>query len=186
MSAVPIPIIAKRSLGWSVGLSIIMIIAGFLAIALPLAAGLAVNILVGWLFVFSGATHLAYAWHTRSAGSVVWEILLVVLYVFVGGYLLFHPLFGLASLTLALAVYLLAESVLEFVIAFWIRPVRGWGWLFFDGVVTFVLAMMIWATWPANTELVIGVLLGINMLFSGVSRLMLSLAARHVLREAEV
>src|ERR1700688_2184061 len=161
MSAIPIPIIARRSLGWSIGLSIMMIVAGFLAIALPLAAGLAVNILVGWLFIFSGGGHLAYAWHTRGAGSVVWEILLVILYVFVGGYLLFHPLFGLVSLTLVLALYLLAESVLEFVIGFWIRPARGWGWLFFDGVVTFALAMMIWATWPANAEWVIGVLLGI-------------------------
>src|ERR1700722_3860688 len=151
MSAIPIPIVARKSLGWSIGLSIIMIVAGFLAIALPLAAGLAVNILVGWLFIFSGAAHLAYAWHTRRNYTVIWEILLVVLYVFVGGYLMFHPLFGLASLTLALALYLLAESVLEFLIAFWIRPVLGWGWLFFDGVVTFILAIIIWATWPANT-----------------------------------
>lgn len=186
MSAMPIPIIAKRSLGWSVGLSIIMIIVGFLAIALPLAAGLAVNILIGWLFVFSGATHLAYAWHTRRSYSVIWEILLVVLYVFVGGYLLFHPLLGLVSLTLALALYLFAEAVLEFVIAFWIRRAPGWGWLLLDGGVTFILSVLIWRTWPADAEWAIGVLLGINLLFSGISRLMLSLAARRVLREAAV
>jgi uncharacterized membrane protein HdeD (DUF308 family) len=178
MSATSAGTLVKKSMGWSIGLSVLMIVAGILAIASPLAAGIAVNVLVAWLLVFSGCAHLVFAWYTRSAGGFVWELLLGILYIFIGGYLLMHPLAGLASLTIALATYLFLEAVLEFVLGFTLRPLPGSGWLLFDGIVTLVLAVMIWRTWPSNTAWVIGTLVGISMLFSGTSRLMLSLAAR--------
>ena len=93
--------------------------------------------------------------------------------------MLVHPAVGLASLTLALAIYLL-EAVLEFVMGFTLRPLAGSGWLLFDGIITLILAVMIWRTWPSNTAWVIGTLVGISMLFSGVSRLGISVAARSV------
>jgi len=91
-----------------------------------------------------------------------------------------NPLVGLASLTLALAVYLFVEGVLEFILSFRLRPLPGSGWLLFDGIITLILAIMIWKTWPSSSEWVIGTLVGISMLFSGISRLMLSLAARRL------
>ena len=181
MSATSTTTIVKPSVGWSIGLSILMILAGFLAIAVPQAAGIAVNLLVAWLLVFSGGAHLVFAWHTRSAGGLVWELLLGILYILVGAYMLINPVLGLASLTLALAIYLLAEGVLEFILSLRLRPLPGWGWLLLDGIVTLILAIMIWRTWPSSTEWVIGTLVGISMLFSGISRLMLSLGARRLL-----
>jgi uncharacterized membrane protein HdeD (DUF308 family) len=157
-----------------------MIVAGVLAIASPLAAGVAVNVLVAWLLVFSGCAHLVFAWYTRSTGGFLWELLLGVVYIFIGVYLLIHPLAGLASLTIALAIYLLMEATLEFVLGFTLRPLPGSGWLLFDGIITLILAVMIWRTWPSNTAWVIGTLVGISMLFSGTSRLMISMAARSV------
>jgi len=91
------------------------------------------------------------------------------------------PVVGLVSLTLGLALYLAAEATLEFILAYRLRPLPGSGWLFFDGIITLVLAIMIWRTWPASTAWAIGILVGISMLFSGISRLMLSLAARRLL-----
>jgi uncharacterized membrane protein HdeD (DUF308 family) len=122
-----------------------------------------------------------FAWQTRSSGGIVWEILLGIVYLFVGFYLLWNPVAGLVSLTLGLALYLVAEAILEFILGFRLRPLPGSGWLFFDGVVTLILAVMIWRTWPASTVWAIGTLVGISMLFSGISRLMLSLAARRLL-----
>ena len=180
MNATSLGTIVKKSVGWSIWLSVLMILAGFLAIAVPQAAGIAVNLLVAWLLVFSGGAHLAFAWHTRTAGGILWELLVGILYVFVGCYLLFRPVAGLASLTLALAIYLFAEGVLELILSFRLRPMPGSGWLLFDGIITLILAVMIWRTWPSSTEWVIGTLVGISMLFSGISRLMLSLAARRL------
>ena len=180
MSATSAATFVKKSVGWSIGLSVLMIVAGILAIASPLSAGIAVNILIAWLLVFSGCAHLVFAWHTRSAGGFVWELLLGILYIFIGAYLLMHPLAGLESLTIALAIYLFLEAILEFVLGFTFRPLPGSGWLLFDGIITLILAVMIWRTWPINTPWIIGTLVGISMLFSGTSRLMLSLAARSV------
>ena len=180
MSTTSLGTIAKQSVGWSIALSILMIIAGVLAIVIPPVAGIAVVIIVAWLLIFSGVAHLVFAWYTRTTGGFVWELLLGLLYFLVGVYTLVHPVAGLASLTLVLAIYLFAEGVLEFILSFRLRPMPGSTWLLFDGIVTFILAILIWRTWPSNTEWVIGTLVGISMLFSGVSRLALSLAAHRV------
>lgn len=180
MSAIPVPIVVKENIGWSIVLSILMIVAGVLAIFLPSAAALGVNIVVGWLMIFSGAAHLVFAWHTRHNRGFIWEIILGILYAFVGGYVLVNPVAGLLSLALALAIYLFLEGVLEFALSFQIRPAPGSGWLMFDGIVTLILAFMVWRLWPSGAPWVIGTLVGISMLFSGVSRLMLSLVSRRV------
>jgi uncharacterized membrane protein HdeD (DUF308 family) len=180
MSVTSAATFVKKSVGWSIGLSVLMIVAGVLAIASPLAAGIAINVLVAWLLVFSGGAHLAFGWHTRSAGGFLWELLVGILYIFIGVYLLLHPVAGLVSLTIALAIYLFLEAILEFVLGFTLRPLPGTGWLIFDGIVTLILAVMIWRTWPSSSAWVIGTLVGISMLFSGTARLMVSLAARTV------
>ena len=178
MSAAFIGTIVKESIGWSIGLSVLMIVAGLLAIVAPPAAGVAVVFIVAWLLVVSGGAHLVFAWYTRTTGGLLWELLLGIVYVLIGVYVLLHPVSGLASLTLALAIYLFAEGILELVLGFLMRAMPSSGWLWLDGIITLILAIMIWRTWPSSTEWVIGTLVGISMLFSGVCRLMLSLAAR--------
>lgn len=181
MSTSSLGTIAKESVAWSIGLSVLMLLTGVLAIVIPPVAGIAVLAVVAWLLVLSGAAHLVFAWHTRTAGGVLWELLLGILYIFVGVYALLHPVAGLASLTLVLAIYLFAEGVLEFVLSFRLRPMPGSNGLLFDGIITLLLAILIWRSWPWSTEWAIGTLVGISMLFSGAARLSLSLAARRVL-----
>jgi len=170
----------KESLGWAIGLSVLMILAGSLAIIVPAGAGIAVAVLVGWMLIFSGGAHLAFAWQTRTAGVFIWELLLGILYGAAGAYVLLQPVTGLASLTLALAAYLFAEGIFEFILSFALGPLPGSSWLMLDGIVTLILAVMIWRTWPSSAEWVIGTLVGVSMLFSGLTRLMLSLAARRM------
>ncbi len=172
----------NRAVGWSIVLSVLMMVAGILAIIVPPAFGIAVTILLGWLLVFCGAAHLAYAWETRHSGGLWWGLLLGVIYIAAGGYISLHPMSGLASLTLVLAAYLLVESILEFILAYQLRPLTGSGWLVLDGIVTLILAVMIGWTWPSSSLWVIGTLVGISMLFSGITRLMISLSARRVAR----
>lgn len=179
MSATSVVTIGRRSLNWSIAFSVLIIFAGILAIAMPPLAGLAVNIVVAWLLLFSGAMHLVFAWHTRTAGAAVWEVLLGLVYGTIGIYLLAQPLAGLVALTLALAIYLFFESILEFTAFAALRRTPGASWLLLDGVITLILAIMIWRTWPSGSEWVLGTLVGISMIFSGTSRLMLSLSARH-------
>jgi uncharacterized membrane protein HdeD (DUF308 family) len=174
------PTLVRSATTWSIVLSVLMIAAGVLAIGLPQVAGIAITALVAWLLLFSGALHLMFAWRSGTAAHAIWEILLGLAYGAIGFYLLARPLLGLASLTLALAIYLFIEGILEFVLSFQLRPSPGSGWLLVDGVITLVLAAMIWSTWPLSTAWVVGTLVGISMLFSGIARLMLSLAVRRL------
>jgi uncharacterized membrane protein HdeD (DUF308 family) len=172
---------AKRFTGWSIAAGAFMILAGILAIGMPLAAGVAVNVLVAWLLVFCGLAHFVFAWHLRGAGGILWQVLLGVLYLGIGVYLLMHPVAGLVTLTVALAIYLFLEGVFELLLAFQLGVRNGRGWLVLDGVVTLILSVLIWKSWPASTDWVIGTLVGVSMLFSGITRLMFSLAGRSLL-----
>jgi uncharacterized membrane protein HdeD (DUF308 family) len=178
MSDTSVGTIVKKSSGLSIGLSIFVIIAGFLAVVMPQVAGIAANIFVGWALVFVGVLHLIFAWNTRTTGGIIWQVLIGILDIAIGGYLLLHLVNGLAALTLLLAIYLFVRGVVELILWFQIRPVRGSGWLMFDGIILLILGVMIWRMWPSDTEWAVGTIVGISMIFSGFSRLMVSLAAR--------
>jgi uncharacterized membrane protein HdeD (DUF308 family) len=182
-SAAFVPRMVKKSLTWSIVLSILMIVAGLLSIIVPPIAGIVVTVFVGWLLVFSAGAHFVFAWHARATRGAIWEVLVGILYLLVGGYMLINPVLGMVSLTFAMAVYFVVEAVLEFVLSFRLRPMAGSGWLLFDGIVTAILAVIIFATWPLSSAWALGTLAGISMLFSGVARLMLSLAARRAVTE---
>jgi hypothetical protein len=115
----------RASIGWSIVLSVLMIVAGVLAIAMPLAAAIAVNIFVAWMLMFSGAAHLVFAWYRRHSRGFIWQFLLGILYAFIGAYILINPALGLVSLALAIAAYLLLEGVLEITLAFQLDDLEG-------------------------------------------------------------
>jgi uncharacterized membrane protein HdeD (DUF308 family) len=173
--------LAPKAINWSIALSILLILAGLLAICIPSVSGIAITLIFGWLMIVSGVTHFIFAFKSHTTGAVIWELLLGAVYLFAGVYLIMHPLAGLVTLTLFLACYLFFEGIFEIIQFFQIRPRHGAGWLLFDAIVTLILAVMIWRSWPFSSVWVIGTLVGISMLFSGFSRLMLSLAAKRVL-----
>lgn len=169
-----------RAATWSIGLSTLMIAAGVIAVFAPALAGAAVTAVIGWLLMISGLLHIVFAWRASKARAVLWEVLIGVIYGAVGIYLLASPAGGLLSLTLAVAIYLFIEGILEFALAVELRPAAGAGWLLFDGIVTLLLAVLIWGTWPSSATWVIGTLAGISMFFSGITRLMFATVVRRM------
>lgn len=181
MNATSTATLAKRAVEWSVVLSIAMIAAGLVALIVPATAGSTVTALAGWLLIFSGIAHFIFGWERRTTGVLGWELLVGVLYIVVGCYVLLHLQAALATLAVVLGIYLCAEAILEFLLAYRMRPLPGSGWLAVDGFVTLLLASLMWRTWSAPWA--IGVLVGISMLVSGISRLALSLAAGRVVED---
>jgi len=97
----------------------------------------------------------------------------------VGGiYFLTHPLLGLGTLTLLLAGIILAEAVFEIIAYFRMRGESGSGWLLMNALITLLLGGLIWFHWPSSSVWAIGTLVGVNLLMTGISRLMFGLAAR--------
>lgn len=170
----------RTSTGWSIVLSVLMMITGVVALFAPAITGVTVTLMFGWLLILSGVLHLAYAWRAEGASSVIWEILVGVVYGVAGFYLLSRPVLGLEALTIALVMYLVIESALEFVLGFSLRPLAGSGWLVVDGILTLVIAVMIGAGFPASSTWAIGTLVAVSIFFSGLTRLMVSVAVRNV------
>lgn len=159
--------------GWSTFVAILILLAGLVAIILPIVGGIAVTLIVGWVLIMVGVLHLFFAFGARATRTRLWELLLGAVYLIAGFFLLVHPLLGLTALTLLLASYLTAKGVLEIVQYFGTHPRRGITWLILDGIINLVLAAIIWSQWPFSSVWVIGTLVGISILFSGISRLML-------------
>ncbi len=105
--------IARESINWSIGLSVLMVLVGLLALGAPFATGLAVTAIVAWGLLLLGVLHFWFAWHVRGGGGLIWELLIGALYCFVGIFLLTHPLAGLVTLTLLLGTYLLIKGIVE-------------------------------------------------------------------------
>lgn len=170
--------IVRHASTWSIVWGVLLIIAGMLAISAPMIAAIAVSILLAWLIVFAGIVHLVVAFHGHRAGSIIWKLLVGIAYLCIGTYLLWHPVLGVASLTLVLACLFLIEGVLNIVLFSRMRSVRGSSWVLIDGIVTLFLGLMIYLQWPSSSAWVIGTLVGISLILSGVTRVMLSLAVR--------
>ncbi len=168
----------KRVSGWSIGLGILMMIAGLIAMFSPWEAGLVITLVVGWSAIFNGFVQIVFGFRTHGGGHMLLEVILGIIYIIAGIYLLMHPVGGLLALTLFLASFLLVYGIFALALAFRMRPLHGWGWVLFDGVITLLLGILIWAHWPFNADWVVGTLFGISIFVSGWTRLMVSLALR--------
>jgi uncharacterized membrane protein HdeD (DUF308 family) len=157
---------------------LLLIVFGAAAIASPFLAAVALNVAVAWLIVLAGIVHVVLAFRAHGAGSMIWKLLVGIAYVCFGGYLILHPVLGVASLTLLLASLFLIEGVLDIVLFVKVRPLQGATWVLFDAIVSLLLGGMIYMQWPSSSGWAIGTLVGISMIFSGVARVMMSLAVR--------
>lgn len=98
-----------------------------------------------------------------------------VLQMVIGYFLVADPTKGVMTLTLLLTLFFAMEGMVKIYLAFMMRPLAHWGWVFFSGLTALLLAIIVWAGWPGTASWVLGLLLGINMIFLGWSLLSISL-----------
>lgn len=164
--------------GFSVFLSILLIVCGFLAILLPIEMSFGVVIVISWLLIFSGVLQFIHVFRCKGIGNALWKALIALLYLVVGISLRMNPGLGVVTLTLVLIAFFVAQGLIDIFTYASIRKWRGSGWLLLEGVITLVLGLMIWRHWPSGSLWVIGTLVGINMIMTGATRLMVTLALR--------
>ena len=170
--------IVRQASTWSIVWGVLLIILGMLAVGSPFIAAVAVNAVIAWLIVLAGVVHVTVAFHTREAGSLIWRLVVGLAYVFFGFYLIARPALGVLSLTLVLASLFLVEGILNIVLFFRVRSLQGSSWVLIDGIVTLLLGLMIYTQWPSSSAWAIGTLVGVSMILTGITRVMLSLAVR--------
>jgi uncharacterized membrane protein HdeD (DUF308 family) len=170
--------LVKKATGWFIAIAVLFILLGIFAIAEPWTAGLGVTLLVGWLLVIGAVAHFIAAFKGGGAKHVILQLVVGLVYLIGGLYFLTHTIMGVSTLTLLLSGVILAEGVLEIVAYFRLKSMHGASWMLINGIVTLLLGGLIWFHWPSSSVWAIGTLVGVNLLMTGISRLMVGLAAR--------
>ena len=154
----------------------IILILGILALISPLVSGLTVAIMVAILLVIAGILRLIHGFK----GGGIWAILFGILAIIAGLVMIGRPYLGLASLTIVLIAYFLVNGIGEIVAAFQIRPTQGWGFVLFSGIISVILSIMIWNQWPLSGAWAIGVLVGIQLIFAGMTMITMGSAIKSI------
>ncbi|MEJ2378675.1 MAG: HdeD family acid-resistance protein [Pseudolabrys sp.] len=159
---------------------IALVIVGASAVALPPLATLAVTLFIGWVIFLKGVVGLLTTFFARRAPGFWWSLLSAALAVMVGGLLLVSPLGGALTLTALLIGFFLVGGAASIMFAFdHRRELSGrWGWMLASGVLDLVLAALIFAGLPSASTWVIGLLVGISIIFGGVALMAMALNAR--------
>lgn len=180
-----VPTEVKKGVNKSLLTGVLLVVLGIVASALPAASTIFAETWIALIIISAGVAKLVYAFQTRSDAGFIWKLLLSVLYIATGVTLFVYPLTGVLTLTLLLGSFLLTEGVFELILAFRLRPQQNWTWVLVDGIITLLLGGMIWFQWPFDAPWLIGTLVGVSILFTGISRVMLSLNAGSALNHSD-
>lgn len=165
--------------GWFLGMGILLIVLGIVALVYTGAATLASVLVLGWLMFFSGIVDAVHAFHARGWGGVLLHVAGGALGILVGLLVVTHPIAGALVWTLLFAAFLTVIGLVRLVAAIWLRY-RSWGWAVFDGIVTLVLGLLLWAGMPWSGLWFLGFALGIALILRGWSSIMFSFAVRAI------
>lgn len=166
---------------WATIYGIVLIILGILAIIMPGVATLATGLTIGWLLLIAGIVGVIAVFTAGvSAPGFWWNLITAILYALAGAALLWRPVAGALTLTIILAAYLLATGVVKAAMAFEYRRAipKAWGWMLLSALVDIVLGVMIVLGLPGTSVWVLGLLVGINLLFTGVALIVAGVESR--------
>jgi uncharacterized membrane protein HdeD (DUF308 family) len=171
--------IKKRST-WSLFMGVLTAVLGVFLIAYPMATATIATVLFGWVLIFVAIAQFVFALHSHSIGSFFLKVLFGVLYGIAGIALAFFPFSGVAALTALLGTVLLIHAGVAAAIAFKMRPVEGWGWFLLDAAASLLMGILILAEWPSSSVWAIGTLVGVAVLMSGITRIVLATKIRGI------
>jgi len=170
----PVADAAKAGAAVSSFWGIALIVLGVLCIAAPFVAGTFASMMVAVSLLAAGIVITMGAFSANSWGIGIFGTLMGIVTALAGAYMLAHPVLGLVSITLALAVYFLVDGVAQIIGAFQARPADGWIWFLIGGVISVALGYMIYSDWPFSGTWLVGTLVGIRLLFGGWTLMMVA------------
>jgi len=166
---------AERFKKFSLIAGILLMIVGIAGAVVPQVMSLVVSAFLGWLLITGGVLtgYLAFLGRGRSMIAFLKPILLII----TGAMFVFYPLAGLAAIALLLTVYLLLDAFGGFGLAYDLYPMRGWAWMAFNGLMSFILALVLFIGWPLTSPIMVGLFIGISLFFDGLALVSLGILA---------
>jgi uncharacterized membrane protein HdeD (DUF308 family) len=172
--------VLRAKWGWIVALGVVFLIAGFIALGSAVAATASAVMIVGIMMIMGGAAEIFAAFSVKGWGKFILWMLLGALYVGAGIIAIGNPFAAATILTLMLGAALVAGGVLRIFLAFSMKSAgKPWGWVVVSGLVTLLMGAMIIAQWPASSFFVLGIFLGIDLIFIGSGWVTMGLALKN-------
>ncbi len=174
----------KKSWGWLLGLGIFLVAAGTIGLGMAAFLTMFMMYYLGIMLLIGGATQLAQTFKAKGWKSIVWQLLIAVLYILAGFSVLGNPAGASAILTLMLAWTLIFVGIARIVMAFQHRDSSSWIWLLIGGIAAMLLGMIIISRWPVSGLRVIGFFIALEMIFNGWTCIFMALGAKAVAKAA--
>ena len=161
----------------SVALAVLLIVLGVVAVISPLFATVVLIRVIGWLLIFAAIEQTIHIVRTRDEGGLFFKILVVVLYAIVGVMLLRRPVSGAIAATAIIGILFLADGIMEIALGLQLRGrYAKTGWLVAGGIMSLLFGAIVLYQLPLSAMWVIGVLVGIRLIFKGVGQIVRSSA----------
>ncbi|MFP3921792.1 MAG: HdeD family acid-resistance protein [Dichotomicrobium sp.] len=159
-------------------MGVALVLLGLVALVYPLTTAIVVKIMMGWILLIAGISEIIFSFSTTKWSEFFLELLVGLVFTIAGVWLAFFPLTGILTLTVLLALAFLARGVLEIISAFRMRPLDGWGWLLVAGIVGVLVGLFILVEFPSSAAWAIGLLVGVNLIASGIAYISLAYSAK--------
>ena len=157
---------------------IFFIILGLCAVVIPQFFTVAIVVFLGWIILFGGIIQIGRAFmFSDMPGFVLW-LFMGILQIVVGYLFIAEPGAGVLTLTMLVTLFFALEGVAKISLALMMRPLANWGFILFSGITALAFALIIWISWTETANWLLGMLLGINMIFMGWSLVKISLHHR--------
>ena len=166
---------------WTVGIGVLLVLIGMVGVGMPWVLSIVTSVYVAWVFLIGG---FVWAYHTfKSHPGSFLDWLKPLLLIVTGGLMLFNPMAGVAAIGLVLSFYLLLDAFGSFALAKALHPLSGWGWMAFSGLISLFLAILFLIGWPTTSMMLVGIYVGISLIFDGSALIAIGWAMRKVTKE---
>jgi uncharacterized membrane protein HdeD (DUF308 family) len=168
------------SVRWLTVTGVLLAVMGIVAIAAPFLTGVAISLLVGASLIVGSVAYGGQALARRDWRGFAFNVALCALYLVAGIALLTQPVLGLLALTVLLIAYLIGSGIVEVAMGLRLRPTTNWSWLVASGLLGIALGGLLWIGWPGTAAWALGLVVGVNLLASGLSFVGLATASREM------
>lgn len=164
--------------GWFLAFGVGLVLLGAAAVVRSFKATIATMLFFGWILVFASGIEIAQSVMVGHWAGFFHHLFAAVLFGGVGALLVTRPLASAETLTLLMGFFFLVGGVFQSVAALVVTS-PGWGWQVLDGIVTFILGILLVSQWPVSGFWAIGLFLGIDLIFYGCAWIAVALGLRN-------